>query len=95
MYCYIKKTSNGLPLTGYVELYIEMCYNNYMQPLEWFTERIGKRIYRDDSGCPCGTCHQIIKEGFIVNDEDHAQYIFDSQNDYAQDGCMLNYRDML
>ena len=59
---------------------------------KWFINRIGKRIYRDKCSCPCHTCIRNWKEGLIVHDEQHADYLFNSQYDdiLKKD---LNYRD--
>lgn len=64
-----------------------------LQPLSFFISRIGKRIYRDEDTCKCPTCADVVENGLIVADEDHADYIFNIQNDFANDGDYLNYRD--
>lgn len=66
---------------------------NNLQSLEWFKERIGKIIYRDNNGCDCVTCSNVSKSGMRVHDLSHAQYLYDLQNDYAAEGKLLNYRD--
>lgn len=63
-----------------------------MKPLSWFTKNIGKRIYRDDTGCPCDTCKRVTKEGLIVEDKAHAEYLYSVQCDYYAEGIKLNYR---
>lgn len=54
--------------------------------LKWFTNRIGKRIYRQPTGCTCETCKKVSEEGLIVRDEDHARYLeivqYDMDIDY-------------
>ena len=64
-----------------------------MNNLQWFKDRIGKRIYRDDDNCTCGTCKTISSSGLIVTTENHAIYLHDVQNDYGAEGINLNYRD--
>lgn len=64
-----------------------------MKDLEWFKQKIGKTIYRDSDGCSCPTCERIVENGLTVADEQHAEYIFDIQNEWAQEGIYLNYRD--
>lgn len=61
--------------------------------LKWFLDRVGKRIYRDDTSCTCGTCKKNNKDGLIVNDEQHAEYLHTIQNDFAFENKFLNYRD--
>jgi len=53
--------------------------------LKWFTNRIGKRIYRRPLSCKCKECQRnyvdiadMTKHG--TRREFHAQYIYDSQN---------------
>lgn len=64
-----------------------------MKTLDWFIKRIGKTIYRDSDGCSCGTCKNIVENGIKIHDKQHAQYMFDTQNDWVSEGIMLNYRD--
>lgn len=47
-----------------------------MKTLQWFINRIGKRIYRDDDNCSCTTCNEVVKNGLIVIDKNHAEYLF-------------------
>ena len=60
--------------------------------LRWFTNRIGKKIYRDHHKC-CGHCDEVVKNGLIVSDKQHAEYLYLNQNDFAAEGVYLNYRD--
>lgn len=61
--------------------------------LQWFKDRIGKRIYRDDNLCHCSSCKNIVDDGLVIHDEEHARYIFENQNEYGCEGIDLNYRD--
>jgi hypothetical protein len=61
-----------------------------MERLQWFIDKIGQRIYRNDVGC-CKRCQEIAQEGLIVNDEMHANYLFDMEIAYQQDGAKLMY----
>jgi len=65
------------------------------QTLDWFKSRINKKVFRDANNPPCGcnTCNDIEKNGIVITDEDHAQYLFDIQNEFACEGHFLNYRD--
>jgi hypothetical protein len=72
-----------------------------MHNLEWFTSRIGKRIYRNaivdkkiKKEC-CPTCMKVAREGLIVMDKMHAEYLFDTEADFGADGYVINYRDKL
>lgn len=63
-----------------------------MQPLQFFIDNIGKRIYRDSDGCDCLGCKDIVENGLIITDETQAGYLFDIQNDFGADDIELNYR---
>lgn len=56
--------------------------------LKFFTNRIGKRIYRDKTTCNCGTCTRVWKEGIVVGDRDHARYL-----ELVQRELDIDYRD--
>jgi hypothetical protein len=64
-----------------------------MKTLEWFLQRVNQTIFRDDNGCPCHECKEILEKGLVVRDEEHARYIFEIQNDLGAEGIELNYRD--
>lgn len=64
-----------------------------MQTLEWFKERIGKRIFRDADGCDCSGCAKVVSDGLVVHNEFHADYLFTLQADFMAEGIKLNYRD--
>ena len=61
---------------------------NKQHDLQWFLDRIGKRIYRRPL-CPCKECQQTyvdildgIKDGMQkFRREFHARYLYDCQND--------------
>ena len=42
---------------------------------QWFIDRIGKRIYI----CNFRICVDVEKEGLIITDEQHANYLYDCQ----------------
>ena len=46
-----------------------------MRTLTWFENRIGKRIYRDKNNCECETCQRTFKDGLIVKNKLHAEYL--------------------
>ncbi len=66
-----------------------------MQTLQWFKDRIGKVIYRDKSSCTCLHCNNTVINGLTIADESHANWLYEVQNTYAEDGVKLNYRDSL
>lgn len=60
--------------------------------IKWFTSRVNKRIFRNYHEC-CFHCSEVAENGLIVNDSNHAEYLYWIQNDYANEGVFLNYRD--
>lgn len=59
----------------------------------WFTKRIGKRIFRDETSCPCDHCKKVYENGLMIYDEQHADYLAAIDADYAAEGHYMNYRD--
>lgn len=49
--------------------------------LQWFIDRIGKRVFRDKNLCNCGVCKNVFQNGLIITDKQHAQYLYDIQNE--------------
>jgi len=49
--------------------------------LKWFKDRIGKRVYRNESSCKCSFCTFNLENGLVISDELQAQYLFDIQNE--------------
>lgn len=66
-----------------------------MKSLQWFINksRSKNKVYRDDSGCSCGTCSDIVDNGFIIRDKNHADYCYEMQCVYWQENKVdLHYR---
>lgn len=59
---------------------------------EDFISAVGLRVFRDNSLCLCPSCEDVFKNGIVVKDEQHAQYLFDIQNEFAAEGIHLNFR---
>lgn len=60
---------------------------------QFFRDRVGKRIYRNDNGCPCPICVSVLEKGLIVTDEYHADYLYDTESEYSGEGHPLRYFD--
>lgn len=67
--------------------------NKTIRDLNWFKKRIGKRIFRDPDNCKCPTCKDVVKNGLIVANKNHAEYLAMTDNDFEREGIKLNYRD--
>ena len=65
----------------------------HQQRKQWFIDRIGKRVFREETSCPCESCKRISNEGLIINDEMHAIYLQDIEYMYNAEGHKLTYRD--
>ena len=63
--------------------------------LRWFFNRRRKRIYRDDNKCPCLLCKETLEKGLVIGNKAHAEYLYMTQNEYANENIFLNYRDKL
>ena len=62
---------------------------------QWFIDRIGKRIYRNKTSCPCCVCETNYKDGLIISDEKHADYIYCCECEYTAEGHKLKYFDTI
>ena len=47
-----------------------------MHTLQWFINRIGKIVYRDKLTCKCSTCKSVEKDGVLIHDKNHAEYLY-------------------
>lgn len=61
--------------------------------LQWFTDRIGKRVFRNSDGCDCEMCKAIERNGIHIEGPLHAQYLYDCETDLTADGTPLRYFD--
>lgn len=60
---------------------------------QWFYDRIGKRVYRNTTTCPCEPCRVVTEKGLVIQDEMHASYLYDMEGAYFHDGAKLRYFD--
>ena len=63
--------------------------------LKWFTDRVGKVVYRNRTTCRCGVCDVIYTNGLLIQDEMHATYLYDVCGDYNNEGVPLRYFDTI
>ena len=49
--------------------------------LQWFKNRIGKRIYRLTFTNCCESCSETYKKGVVISDVTHADYVYTCQNE--------------
>lgn len=53
------------------------------QTLDWFLQRIGKRVFRNDNGCGCETCKDVSRNGIVIKSEIHAKYLQSVQGEMS------------
>ena len=61
--------------------------------LKWFTERIGKTIFRNRDCCDCKVCEKVYQNGLTVHDEQHADCLCDNEGMSNYEGYPLKYSD--
>ena len=49
--------------------------------LQWFKNRIGKKIYRLTEACHCKHCQKSFEDGFVLYSKTHADYVYCCQNE--------------
>jgi hypothetical protein len=49
--------------------------------LQWYKDRIGKKVFRVKNICQCDYCLKYSREGMIIHNELHANYLYEVQND--------------
>ena len=50
---------------------------------KWF--KPGRRIYRAATTCTCAECANVVKNGLVIYDKQHAEYLYMCQFDYPVD----------
>lgn len=63
------------------------------QRQQWFIDRIGKRVFRNDTGCECPSCKNTAKKGMIISDEMHAHYLYSVESDFNAGRFPMQYFD--
>lgn len=59
--------------------------NQFGKTKEWFTDRIGKKVFRDNNVCICLSCSNVGENGVLITDNVHAEYLFDISNELNLD----------
>lgn len=62
---------------------------------QWFIDRIGKRVFRENNGCKCETCKRVTVEGLIILNEQHASYLYDMEGMSREENSkhIITYKD--
>jgi hypothetical protein len=71
-----------------------MTYNKTEnERLNWFIDRIGKRVFRNKTSCQCGTCQNVYENGVVISDGMHADYMCIIEFEYTNEKSPLQYFD--
>ena len=65
----------------------------YTEREQWFIEKIGEVIFRNETSCDCGVCKHVYDNGLIVKDKNHASYLYEMELEYAAEEVPLKYFD--
>jgi hypothetical protein len=65
----------------------------YTEREQWFIDRIGKIVYRNETSCPCEICKDVAKNGLVIDDHNHALYLSEMEAMYNMEGHPLKYCD--
>lgn len=68
---------------------------NPTERLKWFLSKVGSTLYRNDHGCDCQSCKDVLERGVFINDELHAHYCYDIECDFNAEGTPLRYFDTI
>ena len=61
--------------------------------LQWFLDRVGKRVFRNKTTCPCEICAAVYEHGLVIDDKLQAEYLHDLEVAYTCEGDLLRYFD--
>ena len=67
----------------------------YKEREKWFTDRVGKVVYRNKTSCLCDVCEHVYQNGLNISDEMHASYLHDNEACYTSEGSLLRYFDTI
>lgn len=60
---------------------------------QWFLDRVGKVIFRNETSCKCLVCAKVYENGLYLTDENHATYTYDFELVYNTEVLPLKYFD--
>ena len=62
-----------------------------MTRLDFFTQMVGRRVYRTENGCECRVCASVYADGIVVKDLRHAGYLHEIEGVYQSGGKDVRY----
>ncbi len=65
----------------------------YNEREKWFTDRIGKIVYRNKTSCECRVCENVYQNGLKLYDKMQASYTHECEACYTSEGSILRYFD--
>jgi hypothetical protein len=58
-----------------------------------FFDRVWKRIFRNKTSCDCKDCQDIVNNGVVIHDVQHARWLYTYQCELWSEWIEVNYRD--
>jgi len=56
---------------------------------QWFIDRVGKRVWRNENNCGCVDCINVHKHGLIIKDKEHAHVLYHIEGESCLDNFPL------
>ena len=44
---------------------------------QWFLDRIGSVVFRDNNKCPCFSCRMSYRDGVLIRNVESAEHLYD------------------
>jgi hypothetical protein len=54
---------------------------------------INLQIDRNETSCQCGVCKNVFENGLVVEDNFHADYLYDCEGEFTAEGFPIRYFD--
>jgi len=58
---------------------------------QFFIDNIGNRLYRNNTGCDCNICKDVLENGIVPMSVLEATYLYDIESDFTADGHPTRY----
>jgi hypothetical protein len=65
--------------------------NKMSERKQFFIDNIGKRLYRNNTGCDCDVCKFVYENGIIPMSLLEATYLYDIESDFTAEGHPTRY----
>ena len=58
----------------------------YEERKKWFSDRVGKIIFRSKTTCPCAVCESVYQNGLLIESKIHGDYAMSCEGESWADG---------